>query len=85
MANASLGDDKIYEDLRRLRFSKERSARTSKAVARRGRPAAGRKGEDAGSYYDWSVAELKRRAKELGMTGYSTQTKEELIYRLRYR
>lgn len=40
---------------------------------------------DSGSYYDWSLNQLKRRAKELGMSGYSALTKEELIFKLRYR
>lgn len=44
--------------------------------------AAARK-SSSGSYYDCTVRELKRRAKELGMSGYSTLSKEDLIFRLR--
>ncbi len=42
-----------------------------------------RKGGQSGSYYDWSVGDLKRRAKELGMSGYSKLTKDKLIWKLR--
>jgi len=36
-----------------------------------------------GSYADWTVPELKKRAKELGMSGYSDLTKDKLIAKLR--
>lgn len=39
--------------------------------------------ESPGSYEDWNVSDLKRRAKELGMTGYSDLTKDELVNKLR--
>jgi hypothetical protein len=42
-----------------------------------------RKGGKAGSYADWTVPELKKRAKELGMSGYSGLTKEKLVAKLR--
>lgn len=48
------------------------------------RPVAGRRGASSGSYYDWTVRQLKKRAKELGLSGYSTLTKEDLIFKLRY-
>lgn len=37
----------------------------------------------AGSYDDWTVAALRRRAKELGLSGYSGKKKPELIALLR--
>jgi hypothetical protein len=43
----------------------------------------GRKGGKAGSYEDWSVTELKKRANELGMSGYSGLTKDKLVAKLR--
>ncbi|CAA0132219.1 Uncharacterised protein [Mycolicibacterium vanbaalenii] len=50
----------------------------------RTRPVAGRHGADSSSYYNWTVRQLKRRAKERGMTGYSALSKEDLIFKLRY-
>jgi hypothetical protein len=37
----------------------------------------------AGSYDDWTVAELRQRAKELGLSGYSAKKKSALIAMLR--
>ena len=39
--------------------------------------------EPAGSYDDWTVAELRKRAKELGMSGYSGKKKSALVALLR--
>ena len=35
------------------------------------------------AYDDWTVPELKNRAKELGLEGYSKLTKNELIHKIR--
>ena len=43
----------------------------------------GTSGGESGSYDDWTVPQLKRRAKELGMSGYSSLTKDKLISKLR--
>jgi hypothetical protein len=40
-------------------------------------------GGKSGSYQDWTVTELKKRAKELGRSGYSSLTKDELINKIR--
>jgi hypothetical protein len=74
---------KMYEELRAEGNSKEKSARISNAAAARGRSAVGRKGGESGSYDDWTVPELRKRAKELGLTGYSSKKKSELIAALR--
>jgi hypothetical protein len=80
----SLKDQELYEKLRDEGNSKEKSARISNAAAAaRGRKSVGRKGGESGSYDDWTVPELKKRAKELGLTGYSTKTKSELVKELR--
>lgn len=81
--NASLGDPELYEKLRDDGASKEKAARISNAAAAQGRSAIGRKGGKSGDYDDWTVPELKKRAKELGLTGYSSKRKGELITALR--
>jgi hypothetical protein len=79
----SLKDQELYEKLRDEGNSKEKSARISNAAAARGRKSVGRKGGKSGSYDDWTVPELKKRAKELGLSGYSKKTKSELLKELR--
>jgi hypothetical protein len=81
--NSSIKNEKMYRDLRKEGNSKEKSARISNAAADRGASAVARKGGESGSYDDWTVADLKKRAKELGITGYSSLTKDKLISRLR--
>lgn len=75
-------DEKLYESLRDEGSSKQKPARIANAAARDSRPEVGERGE-AGSYEDWMVDELKRRAKEIGISGYSDQKKDELIRSLR--
>ncbi|GAA3625656.1 Rho termination factor N-terminal domain-containing protein [Microlunatus ginsengisoli] len=41
------------------------------------------KGGSAGSYDDWTVSDLRKRARELGLSGYSGTKKSELISMLR--
>lgn len=80
---SSLKDPELYEKLRDEGSSKEKAARISNAAAARGRSAVGRKGGESGSYDDWTVADLRGRAKELGLTGFSRMRKAELIDALR--
>lgn len=79
----SLKDPELYEELRKQGDSKEKAARISNAAAREGRSAVGRRGGESGDYDDWTVDRLRKRAKELGITGYSDKRKSELISMLR--
>jgi len=81
--NSALKDPELYEKLRDEGDSKQKAARISNAAAARGRSAVGRKGGKAGDYDDMSVPELRKRAKELGLRGYSGKRKGELISELR--
>lgn len=79
----SLKDPELYEELRKDGASKEKAARVSNAAARDGRSAVGKRGGRSGDYDDWTVADLRGRAKELGLRGYSGKRKAELISMLR--
>jgi hypothetical protein len=81
--NDALKDPELYEELRKQGDSAEKAARISNAVARDGAKAVGRRGGESGSYEDWTVPQLRRRAKELGRTGYSSLPKAELVALLR--
>lgn len=81
--NSSLKDPELYEELRDDGASKEKAARISNAAARDGRKTVGRRGGESGDYEDWTVDELRGRAKELGITGYSGKRKAEIISMLR--
>lgn len=80
----SIKDEGLYEKLRDEGASKEKAARISNAAAAQGRSTVGRRGAKAEDYEDRTVPELRRRAKELGLTGYSRLGKTELIDRLRH-
>jgi len=79
----SLKDPELYEKLRDEGASKEKAARVSNAAARDGRKSVGKRGGKSGDYDDWTVSDLKSRARELGITGYSDKRKSQLISMLR--
>ena len=83
MPNPSIKNEKMYEELRAEGNSKQKSARVANAAAARGKSSVGRKGGQSGTYDDWTVPELKKRAKEIGVSGYSGLTKQQLVSKLR--
>jgi hypothetical protein len=80
---SSIKNEKLYTELRKDGDSKQKAARISNAAAARGTSSVARKGGKSGSYDDWTVTELKKRAKELGISGYSGKRKSELVSALR--
>jgi len=80
---SSIKKPDMYEELRDEGASKEKAARISNAAAAQGTDTVGRRGGNAESYADRTVDELRDRAKELGLSGYSEKTKDELIDMLR--
>ena len=59
----SVKDDKVYEAVRDEGGSKEKAARIANASAARGRSSVGKKGGKSGSYDDWKVEDLRKRAR----------------------
>lgn len=83
MPNPSIKNEKMYEELRKEGNSKQKSARIANAAAARGTSAVARKGGRSGSYEDWTVPELKKKAKQIGLSGYSGLNKKQLVSKLR--
>jgi hypothetical protein len=79
----SVKDKKLYEELRDEGDSKEKAARIANAAANTSRRSVGRKGGESGSYDDWKVDDLRKRAGEIGIDGRSKMSKAELVKALR--
>jgi thiamine pyrophosphate-dependent acetolactate synthase large subunit-like protein len=80
---AQIKDEKTYRELRKHGESKEKSARIANASAGTSRRKVAAKGGKSGSYSDWSKADLVKRAREIGIKGRSTMSKEQLVKALR--
>lgn len=79
----SVKDPELYEEIRDDGGSKEKAARIANAASNSSRSKVGRKGGESGSYDDWTVEDLRTRAKEIGIDGRSKMNKRELIKALR--
>ena len=79
----SVKDPELYESLRDDGASKEKAARIANAAANTSRSSVGRKGGESGTYEDWTVEDLRKRAAELEIAGRSTMRKDELVEALR--
>jgi hypothetical protein len=79
----SVKDDELYEELRKEGASKEKAARIANEAAATSRSEVGRRGGKSEPYEEWTVEELRDRAKEIGLEGYSDLNKSELIDALR--
>lgn len=79
----SVKDPELYEKLRDEGNSEEKSARIANAAAASSRSEVGARGGRSAAYDDWTVADLRRRAAELGIVGRSSMTKAQLVDALR--
>lgn len=72
-------DPERYEALRREGASKEKAARIANTKA----ATAGRRGGKSSRYEDWRKDDLYRQARNVGIAGRSSMSKQELIEALR--
>ncbi len=83
MPRAQIKDEKFYQKLRDQGESPEKAARIANAAAASSRRQVGAKGGKSPSYADWTKQDLLVRAREIGIKGRSSMTKQELIRALR--
>ncbi len=83
MPRSSIKDEKTYQALRDRGESEEKAARIANAGAATSPRKVARKGGKSPAYTEWSVADLRRRAGEIGIRGRWSMTKQQLIDALR--
>ena len=79
----SVKDPKLYETLRDEGNSKQKSARIANAAPNTSRRSVGKRGGTSPAYDDWTVADLRKRAAQIGVEGRSKMDKQQLIKALR--
>jgi len=77
MPDARIKNEKQYQALLEIGYSKEKAARIANT------PDAGEKGGRAKPYDEWTKAELYQQAKRVGISGRSYMSKKNLIHSLR--
>lgn len=83
MPNPSIKNEKPYRELREDGESKEKAARIANASAKEDKSEVASRGGKSGSYDDWSVDDLRKRASEIGIESRSSMSKDELVKALR--
>jgi hypothetical protein len=83
MPTPQIKDERTYQALRREGNSEEKSARIANAAAASSRSKVGARGGHSPRYEDWTKKDLVQRAREIGIKGRSTMTKQQLIAALR--
>ena len=77
MPDARIKNEKQYQALLEIGYSKEKAARIANT------PDAGEKGGRAKPYDEWTKAELYQQAKRVGIPERSYMSKKNLIHSLR--
>jgi hypothetical protein len=80
---ASMSKDELITALRKQRTSSRRPAAPAQAEPERATEPAGGEAPQSGPYEERTVEELRERAKEVGIEGRASMTKDELIASLR--
>jgi hypothetical protein len=83
MPTPQIKDERTYQALRREGNSEEKSARIANAAAGSSRRKVAARGGHSPRYEDWMKKDLVQRAREIGIRGRSTMTKQQLIAALR--
>lgn len=77
MPDARIKNEKQYQALLEIGYSKEKAARIANT------PEAGEKGGNAKPYEEWTKEELYQQARKIGVAGRSYMDKKNLIKSLR--
>jgi hypothetical protein len=79
----SVKDSEVYERLRDEGASKKKAARIANASAGSSRKRVGKSGGSSPAYEDWTRAALYDKAKDVGVQGRSSMSKQQLVDALR--